>query len=200
MEPVNVGDITPVLSDEQLVIGARAVSSRACQLADITSWRVDDSPGNGAALNNARLESALVNARALSYFLSSKPPSDDDLHISHYSKSAWKKGASKISRVAGRIIEASTIYLGNPMTTEHRGEVQSGHWPLPEIAVVLTRGLADFVDALAAKDFGKAAWFCPSPRQTYESLMASDPLGTPTENNEKSTAADLLKILQKQLA
>jgi hypothetical protein len=182
METIDPSDVSRVLTIEQLGRGAEGVGYRAQQLAHVTmlTRSQTDYPRGWQTINNARIESALIHSRALAYLLtSSTKHAKYNLSIRHYSISTW--AAESIS---GR-----------------NSEPHSGAWPIPEIAVFLTRGLADFVEALRARFPDRAALFDERPpSQHYQRLMESDPLAAVIPISEHPDVGDLTKSLQTYLA
>lgn len=191
-------DVSRTLSTEQLRRGAEGIAYRAEQLAYITM--LPPFPRSqlalyAQALHNARIESALVHSRALAYFLTAKKHRDDDLHISHYSRSIWREESSKITESAEKIISAASSTLAHASIGAEDWEPHPGAWPLLEIATVLCHGLADFVAALAPRHRDRAALFDGRPESVREALVANYPGLTFTAISDHPLVGDLSRTL-----
>lgn len=198
---VDERDVKRLLTQEQLRRGACGVSYRAEQLA--ASALLDRLPGGLtarqlSAISNARIESALVNGRALAYFLGSPKKSGSDLNIHHYSLSAWTKPKG-FDVLTKDIAKAASAHLAHASTGQKGVTPHPGQWALHELAVILVGAFADFVGALAAKNPHGADLFVPSPKLTYENLMANDPLREPTPVSKHPLVGELTRSLQAYL-
>jgi len=175
------------------------MSYRVEQLARVTmmlSLVRSTVPAYAVALNNARIESALVHGRALAYFLRADAPGKGDLHIWHYSKSAWKDGSLAITSVASKVIKQASKHLAHAAIGDQGWEPHPGAWPLPEMAMILSRGLSDFVHALEVTHPDRAALFGEQPSEAYHSLIAQVPGFGFTEISDHPEVADLTRSLQ----
>lgn len=137
-----------------------------------------------SVLNNARIESALAHARALSDFLGRKPNRKgkrEYLHHSHFIKD-WDHD---VTNFVGRIFGPISEHLSHPVIGDSIDDPHPGKWPLVELAVVLVEGLKDFIaDAMDRTPTFDASWFTPRPYATYFELMYCFPLGYPTWPSE----------------
>jgi hypothetical protein len=198
METIDREALSARLSPEQLVRGAGGVSYRAQQLALVTMvGREQPLP---TPLRNARIESVLVHARALAWFF--LPPTnadDDNLRAAHYSAQIPLPGPS-LTEVYQRIKQAASKQLAHELVGAKGREPHPGQWPLPEIAVILTRSLVGFVEALADESPERAGWFCPRPSETYNALITTNPLVPPTPFSEHQRVRHLTKKAQAFLA
>lgn len=187
------------------VQGASGLAYRAQQLAHVSLLENFESatPWGWQAIVNARIESALVNARALAYFLTSgKHNYAHNLHFSDYTDSLWHNQADDFTPTAEAIIRTASRYLAHASPgdlTDTEVEPHPGQWPLTEIALVITRALSDFIEVLETKHVDRAGWFCPRPTQTYDALIATDPMTRRTPRSEHPEVGELTKILHRDL-
>jgi hypothetical protein len=201
LETIDPRDVKAVLTEEQLRRGADGIAYRAEQLTHVV--RVGDfaarNAASGKAIQNALVESALVNGRALAYFLTAAKHNDDDLHVSHYSKTIWRDGSKKITKVAEKIIDAASHHLAHSVIGSDDWEPHPGDWPLREMAVVLGGELSDFVETLATKHLDRAMLFGSTPTDDYFALMTTRPLDRPTPVSDHPMIGDLTRSLQDHL-
>lgn len=202
MGPIDPSDVRRVLTEEQLRRGANGIAYRVEQLVYGTlalTERPKSRDVRQLAITNALVESALVHARALSYFLTSAPHDARNLHIDYYSKTAWRDGSTAITGVAEEIISAASHHLAHSSIGGAEWEPHPGDWPLVEMAVILSRGLVDFVATLGQKYADRAALFGETPLFEYANLEAGGlPLTTPTSDHPEIGA--LTTSLQAYLA
>jgi hypothetical protein len=201
---MTMDDVGRDLPPARLVRGASRLSYRAQQLSGVVLLEdIRGSARDRLTINNALVESALVNARALSYFLTARVHNPkNNLHHSDYSATAWTSQSNDIMDVAEAIIGAASEFLahaspGDPADTEP--EPHPGQWPLIEIAVVLTRAFGDFVEVLEKAHVDRAGWFCPRPTQTYGALIVTDPLVKRTPISDHPRVGELTQLLQARL-
>jgi hypothetical protein len=108
-------------------------------------------------VQNVLIESALVNARVLAYFLSKRPGKEvvaGDFVVS------WQPRTD-----LGRLIGLISDHLAHA-----KHIVPPGRWELGQIARSLIDGLRDFVNELRNHDPTRAAWFEESVEPAYEML------------------------------
>lgn len=188
------------LTNEQLRRGACGISYRAEQLAWIVLFErmPPTTPRQHQAFSNARIESALVNARTLAYFLGNEPKSGSDLHINHYSRELWTKPVG-FDGLTKTIKKAASSHLAHASTGPKSVEPHPGQWPLHELAVVLVGALSDFVGGLVGMPSPSADLFQPAPPRTFLDLMANDPLRVPTPVSKHALVGALTTELQTYL-
>lgn len=180
----------------QLENGATGIAYRAWQLAGVASLLRRQVALQGAdrrdviTVSNALVESALVNSRVLGWFFTSK----SDVNVSMF-EPGWTDDVIDLAR---EVESPVSRHLGHGTTGNRTGELHPGQWPIPELAVVLTGGLARFVDALDPNSpTYDRAWFTPSPRDTYDELMKLDPVGVRTLRSANPGVRDLTVDLQQ---
>ncbi len=143
-------------------------------------------------MQNALVESALVNARALAWFFTRK----SDVHTSMF-LTDW---SDSVVTVARKIVPPISRHLGHVTPGAPEGEPDPGVWPIPELAVVLIGAVARFVQALDqnGRDY-ELGWFAPSPVESYNDLMAIDPLAPPAPVSDNPSVAKLTNTLRRYL-
>ena len=208
METIDPSDVRKVLTEEQLRRGAEGITYRVQQLVwgtlvlDLQPYHKQVASSQEVrvlATNNALVESGITHARSLSYFLRDKNPKRGDLHYTHYSRSVWRSSAERIDAIATQIIEQTSRRLSHTTIGGREWEPHPGDWPLPEMAVLLSRGLADFVEALGEEYPDRAALFEETPLFEYENLrLGFPPRRTPI--SEHPEVGGLTKALQAYLA
>lgn len=118
-------------------------------------------------VSNAFVESALVHARALAYFLA-ETKKVAEVKAADYEPYTAPKGPSLVddelaafvrSHVLGPVSNhvAHSKYAG---ALKNAPDQHPGSWPIPELAVVLVGGVAQAVTRLSAE---ASSWFVPSP-------------------------------------
>jgi hypothetical protein len=178
----------------QVENGARAVAYRAEQLAGVASLRRFHAENMRAAttMQNALVESALVNARGLAWFFTRK----SDVHTSMF-LTDW---SDSVVAVARKIVPPISRHLGHVTAGAPEGEPHPGVWPIPELAVVLVGAVARFVRSLdPSSDSYELGWFRPSPIGSYDDLMAIDPLASPAAVSDNPSVAKLTRTLRRYL-
>lgn len=208
MEAIDPSDVRKVLTEEQLRRGAEGITYRVQQLVwgtlvlDLQPYHQQvprSQEGRVLTTNNALVESGIVHARSLAYFLRDRNPKRGDLHYTHYSKSAWRDSAERIDPIATHIIEQTSRRLSHTTIGGREWEPHPGDWPLPEMAVLLSRGLADLVEALGEKYRDRALLFGETPLFEYENIRLGLPtLRTPISDHPE--VGNLTKALQEHLA
>jgi hypothetical protein len=182
-------------SRPQLENGANGIAYRAEQLAGIASLVLpratfQGDPRDVTTISNALVESALVNARALGWFFTRT----SDINMAMFAPN-W---TDDVVAIAGEIVTPVSRHLGHATTGDNAGEPHPGLWPITELAVVLTGGLARFVDALDPNSATyDRAWFTPSPRDTYGELMKLDVLAVRTLRSANPSVRELTVALQQ---
>jgi hypothetical protein len=194
--------VSHTLTPAQLKNGGRAIAYRAWQLANVVALngveRIlrDPAPAKVLTITNALVESALVNSRALAYFFADK--SRKNVNASMFHSPDWQD--DDLVKVAAKVEKPVSRHLSLATTGAKQGEPHPGAWPLPELAVVLVRGLARFVPTLTPE---RQAWFTtprtPSPVETAHTLIALDPLAAPTPISDNRYVARLTRALQTYL-
>jgi hypothetical protein len=182
----------------QLKNGAEGIAYRAEQLAGVAALFHQRIPvgvrdaGFLTTIQNALVESARVNARALAWFFTR----ESDVNTSMF-PSNWEDDVVSVARKIGPISQ----HLGHASTGSEEAEQHPGRWPIPELAVILVGGHARFVQALDRNnETYEVNWFTPSPVDTYHrDLTAVDPLSSPTEVSDNPSVAKLTKALQHYL-
>jgi hypothetical protein len=142
-------------------------------------------------INNALVESALVNARALAWFLTVH---GSDVSIAMYGVPP----EDDLVELDREIVRAVSRHLSHVTTGSPEGEPHPGAWPICELAEVLVFRLAKFVRGLEESDLSKATWFAPSPIETWHELQA-DTSGSATSISSNPAVARLTKALQRHL-
>jgi hypothetical protein len=180
-------------TEPQLQNGAKAISYRAKQLADVAMMiklkvEIQVPLRFGETVTNAVLEGALTNARALAYFFMER----SDVRTSMFD-AVWDNDLTMVART---IESTVSRHLSHATTGSKAGEEHPGAWPVLELAVVLVGGLARFMKAL---DTEQAAWFVPAPSPIYAELMTYHPLVVPTAISENASVAELTNALQGYL-
>ncbi len=181
------------LTDAQVRNGAKAISYRAKQLADVAIMitlkvEIQIPPRFGETVTNAVLEGALTNARALAYFFMER----SDIRASMF-HSEWDNDLAQLTRT---IESTVSRHLSHATTGAKDGEVHPGAWPVIELAVVLVGGLARFMELL---DKEEAASFVPAPVPIYNELIRHNPTATPTDVSQNASVGELTKALQDYL-
>lgn len=173
-------------TDAQLSQAAGGISYRAQQLAHaVVLVRAGFSrflaPGVSETVQNALVESALTNARAMAYFLAPRPK-NNDVHFSHYS-STW---VTPLSDVHGVIIGVVSEHLSHSTLGSPEGRMHPGEWPLTELAQALLGPMADLVTHLGVVNPDYEVWFRPSPSGPYDMVVdLSWPEVDTVDRNEK---------------
>lgn len=194
------------LTPDQLRVAAQNVAYRTEQLAGAALISVNgvkfthSTPGCTLsadarminALRNAFIESALVNARSLAWFITDAR----DVTASTF-LAAWNDDVVAVAReVTGPISQ----HLGHITSGHVGGEPHPGHWPIVELAVVLVNALARWHRTLVQSDPIVAAHFLPTPMQSFSALITSEPLAKPTPISSNPSVGKLTKRLQDYLA
>jgi hypothetical protein len=195
---VNPRDVRKQLHVEQLKRGGCGIGYRAEQLAylaDLNKAIVGSK--HLAALLNARLEAALVNSRVLAYFLG-EYQDGVDLHIWHYSMSAWRKPEG-FDALCDEIDQRTSWHLAHANIGRKQVERHPGAWPIVELAETLVGATADFVHALAGTSPAAAALFTPSPSLSHHALRSRVPALVPTEISRHEEVGALTRHLQTHL-
>lgn len=117
-------------------------------------------------VSNAFVESALVHARALAYFLA--VTKKDEVKAADYEPYTATKGTSLVDDELAAFVRSQVLgpvsnYVAH---SKYAGALKNapgqhpGGWPIPELAVVLVGGVARAVTRLSAE---AGSWFVPSP-------------------------------------
>jgi hypothetical protein len=187
-------------SKAQLRKASGNLSYRSQQLAEVVSLMVTGFPALfeddiRIVITNAFVEAALVNSRALAYFLTPSPR-QRDVHFSHFAPD-WK---NDVCAVAGRIVGVVSEYLAHASLGDRLDQSHPGAWPLPELALVLVGGCSDFVLSLDAScDDYEVTWFTPSPANTYRRLLDNEAVKRQTPRSDNPKVAELTTVLQQHL-
>lgn len=121
----------------------------------------------GQLVSNAFVESALVHARAIAYFLGTTKKTDEVKAVD-YAQYAAKVGEPLIDPdlatfVAREVLSPVSNHVAHAKyagALKHDPDHHPDRWPIPELAVVLLDGVAQAVDRL---DRTARAWFVPHP-------------------------------------
>jgi hypothetical protein len=202
-------------TEAQLRNGAQGIAYRAGQLVACTKYLtthefpvvvsppdaiVTFQPEPLATINNALIECALVQSRALAYFFFSS--SDVNVRMWH---ADWRDDVIDVAR---EVESPISRHHSHATTGDKDGELHPGAWPIPELAVTLVGGFARFVEGLdpTSPEY-MIEWFTPaasgyqpSPAELLAMLMAIDPLAEPTEISGNPRVAALTRALRKHLA
>jgi hypothetical protein len=187
------------LTADQLRVSAGGIAYRARQLAsgaELLSrglpFRVDDRR-TLEVINNALVESALVNARVLAWFFQGQDVSAREF------LPAWD---DEVRRVADEIASTISRHLGHATGGPQAGEQHPGPWPIPELAEILATALNRFVAALtdAGHPPDRSGWFSPSPSDTAELIASLEVSSNPTPVSDNPSVGKLTKLLQSSLA
>lgn len=165
------------LSPAELRAAAGGIAYRCSQVAFIAllmgePLTVTPPPRMAAAnvvqlVSNAFVESALVHARAIAYFLATTKRTDEVKAVDYAQYSA-KVGEPLVDRDLATFVRREVLSpVSNHVAhAKYAGalkldpEQHPGRWPIPELAVVLLDGVAQTVDRL---DQTARAWFVPHP-------------------------------------
>lgn len=187
------------LTEAQRRNGALGVAYRSQQLARVgvlmatrvnlrspVAWSLE-------AVNNALIESALINARALAYFFADN--TDKNVNVHWYGLTS----PNDLRSVAGMIIGAVSESLGHATKGEVDGTPHPGAWPITEAATVLVGELARAVESLRAHGSETADWFAPDPSEQVV-LLEIHQLATAGDRiSEHPTIAALTTSLRNYL-
>lgn len=118
-------------------------------------------------VSNAFVESALVHARAIAYFLATRNRTDEVKAVD-YARYAAKAGEPLVDPelaafVAREVLSPVSNHVAHAKyagALKLDADQHPGRWPIPELAVVLLDGVAQTVDRL---DQTARAWFVPHP-------------------------------------
>ena len=185
-------------TEPQLRNGAHSVSYRAEQLAGVTlvlQRGLAVKPADAATrrtVQNAMIESALTNARALARFFQLSEDVNHEMYLTD-----WQNPAASLAPVVWSSISQ---HASHTVKGSREGEQHPGAWPIPELAVALVGALSSFVVALRATGAESAAWFAPDPTSVYDELLAARPDVPATEVSKNPTVGRLTKSLQSYLA
>lgn len=185
----------PTPTSEQLRVAASGLSYRFQQLVGTTLLTRLPWPSSAPeyrVVSNARIESALVNARAISYLLIPKPDKGS-VHFSHFEEN-WQHPVSESART---VLGPVSQYLAHPALRSLDRLMHPGEWPLPELALVLGTGFADLVESWTAAAPWDESWFQPDPRVEVSRLRQSNL--TPTPLSSHPDVARLTEALQAYL-
>jgi hypothetical protein len=139
-------------------------------------------------LNNALVESALVNARALGRFFSS--PGDVNFRMFN---DAWQ---DDVIAIAAKIDSPISRHLNHATTGSPDGEPHPGEWPIVELAVILVGGLARFVESIDPQTpCYDIEWGHQSPLVTYENVTSLGLASTRTRISANPTVGQLTRRL-----
>ena len=190
-------------NDAQLDAGAGGIAYRCEQLA-VTALiigrrrhtTVTPSLGVGVdqIVTNSLIESSLVHARALAYFLGTTKLAN--VAAAHYGAEV----SAELAKVASEsVIAPVSDHLAHSKfakKVQRAEEVKHpGAWPITELAVVLVGGVASVVAEMSAE---RAASFDPDPRLWAEVLEAAVG-GARTNLSENESVARLTTALQAYL-
>jgi hypothetical protein len=182
----------------QLENGARAVAFRAWQLAGVAMMLHAGEVLRGAdqrslyTIQNALVESALVNARGLAWFLTAH---GNDVSLEMYGLPR----DDEVGKLRGVIVSTISQHVSHVTTGRPEGEPLPGAWPICELADVLVGRLAQSVRELEASDPIKATWFDPSPIETQHELLA-ETSGFATTISDNPAVGRLTTALQRYLS
>lgn len=186
-------------TDPQLSDGARAIAYRCVQLANVAAIidqgvtiTGDSAVAVSNALGPALTESALVNARSLTYFFVSR--SGDDVAARDYlARCKVTFDLDTRAAIVRKVLSPVSNHLTHAKYMKRNLVVKPpnpGRWPIPELALVLVRSVADVVDKLHGEP---AAWFTPGDAPSL--TTAVDALATtaavPLEQRPVSTHPDV---------
>ncbi|MGH8951744.1 MAG: hypothetical protein ACRDX9_09990, partial [Acidimicrobiia bacterium] len=118
----------------------------------------------------------------------------------HYKSWSGNVTSREGANAIGRIFGAVSTHLAHPSLGDKGEEPHPGSWPLPELATVLTGGLASFVfDGEEVTGTYDPAWFTPSPVATYRAFNDYNAF-PPTDVSDHPEVGALTRLLQGYLA
>lgn len=181
----------------QLQNGAIAVAFRAWQLAGIAMMlhagevlRAADERSR-ITINNALVESALVSARGLVWFLTTH---GNDVSVEMYGLAR----DGDVGELRNVIVSTISQHVSHVAKGLPEGEPHPGAWPICELAEVLVGRLARSVRLLEESDPIKATWFIPSPIETEHELL-NEISRRVTSVSDNPAVARLTNALQRYL-
>lgn len=197
-------------TNQQLNDGARSIAYRSAQLAAIAamvghqSHTTIDPPTPGfnveAAIDNASVESALINARSLLGFFAPDRPNDVgardyfarcglDWPPAHLADLAQLAAQPEVRAPISKHLAHATYKAALGPDNESAGP---GEWPLRELAVALVAGVAETVAAL--DDLWAAAFAPASPIDALAALTESLDLAFIDDDSEPDATADIVAL------
>ncbi len=134
----------------------------------------------GQVINNALIESALVEARVLAWFFAGKDVCTTD----------FLPGWNHIpTTVTDKIITTISRHLSHAMGNAAEGELHPGEWPIAELAHVLVLSLDQFVYDLGNRESSR--WFVPEPASTAVVVRSLDVPSDPTPLSQNPSVRSL---------
>jgi hypothetical protein len=183
-----------VLTAEQLQVGANGIAYRAQQLAGVAvllrpHLTLSVETWIGQVINNALIESALVEARVLAWFFAGKNVCTSDF------LPGWKHLPTALT---DKIIATISRHLSHAMENAAEGEPHPGEWPIAELAHVLVLSLDQFVSDLGNRESSR--WFVPEPASTAVVVRSLDVPSNPTPLSQNPSVRDLAKALRQHVS
>ena len=190
-----MGNRQEPMTEDQLRRGAGSICYRAGQVTDsFKVWKIglpDETDYRiRGPIENALVESTLIHARSLAFFL--QPQLDGgDVHFSDY-RPDW---SDPIIEAAQGIIDPVSRYLAHSSRGSQTEEPHPRAWPIPEMAVALVGGLASLTADLSV---AQRAWFWPEPGRLLGEMKVMGPLPG-TERSDNPKVAELTDSLHAYL-
>lgn len=187
------------LTRAQLDSGADAIWYRAFQLYNANYLLESVAPvleeNPGLYIRNAAIDSALINARGLAWFLQSKTPSGGEVHASRY-VDPW---SDSMPAVTSATIDSASKHVGHTKFGPKNGAPHPGAWPVRELAEVYVNALLSFVERIpkGQRDFYAPLFRASQVQDMKEYLDATR--RPPTPVSENPTVAKLTLALQGQV-